>query len=91
MAENEQFAKSLQVVKQEVEKLQESTQNAVSGLGEMKTMILVEVSTLGDTMQKLYDRFLTVHKAVVHVHGLQQQSKEFVQTLKNIHDTITHV
>lgn len=52
---------------------------------------LAEVSTLGDTMWKLYDGFVTMHKAIVCVHGLQQQSKEFVQTLKNIHATIAHV
>lgn len=32
-----------------------------------------------------------MHKEIVCVHGLQQWSKEFVQTLKNIHASITHV
>ena len=42
-------------------------------------------------MQKLYDGFVTMCKEVVHVHVLQQQSKDIVQTLKNIHATIAHV
>ena len=42
-------------------------------------------------MKKLYDRIFTMHKVVVHVHGLQQQSKKFVQTLRCIHATIAHV
>ena len=42
-------------------------------------------------MQNLYDGFITVHKEVVHVHGLQQQSNKFVQTLKKMHAAITHV
>ena len=54
-------------------------------------MILVEVSTLGETMRKLYDGFITIHKAVVHFHGLQQQRKEFVKTLKNIQASIAYV
>lgn len=57
----------------------------------MRIMILAEVSTLCGTMQKFYDGFVTVHKSVVHVHGLQQWSKEFFQTLKNINASITHV
>lgn len=54
-------------------------------------MILYEVSTLGETMQNLYDVFVTIHKAVVHLHGLQQKRKEFVKALKNIQDSITYV
>ena len=54
-------------------------------------MILAEVSTLESSMWKLYDGFVTMHKVVVRVHGLQQQSKYFVQTLKNIHVDIAHV
>lgn len=54
-------------------------------------MILVEVSKLEGTMRKLYDRFVTVQKTVFHVHGLQQQTKEFVQNLNKIHATIAHV
>jgi len=42
-------------------------------------------------MQKIYDKFVTMHKEVVRVNGLQQRSKEFVQTLKNIHAAIVHV
>lgn len=57
----------------------------------MKTTILAKVSTLESTMRKLYDGFVTMHKSVVCIHGLQQWSKEFVQTLKNTHASITHV
>jgi len=57
----------------------------------MRTTILAKVSTLGDTMQTLYDRFVNVHKELLRVHGLQQQSKEFIQTLKNIHAVIAYV
>ena len=57
----------------------------------MTAAILVEVSTLGETMWKIYDRFVTIHKAIIHLHGLQRQSKEFVKTLKNIQVVITYV
>ena len=77
--------------RKEAKQLQASEYNAVFALGEMRKAILVEVSTLEGTMRKLYDGVATVHKAVVCVHGLQQRSKEFVQTLKNIHASITHV
>jgi len=46
-------------------------QNVVPAFGEMRTMILVEVLTLGDTMRKLYDKFFIVHKEIVHFHDLQ--------------------
>lgn len=60
-------------------------------MGEMRKVILVEVSTLEESMQKLYDGFFIMHKGIVYVHGLHQWSKEFVQTLNNIHAAITHV
>lgn len=49
------------------------------------------MSVLGDTMWNIYDEFVTVHKEVVCFNGLQKWRKEFVQTLKNIRATITHV
>lgn len=58
---------------------------------QMRKVILAEVSTLETTMRNRYDRFITVHKEFFHVHGLQQQRKEFVQNLRNIHATIAHV
>ncbi len=58
---------------------------------EMRKFILVIVSKLETTMRKLYDELFTMHKEVFRVHVLQQRSKEFVQTLRNIHATITHV
>jgi len=51
----------------------------------MRITIIVEVSTLVDTMGKLYGRFFTKLKAVVHLCALQQWSKEFIETLRNIH------
>lgn len=68
---NKQLEKNLQGVRKEAEKLQTLVQNSVSSLGETKTGILVEVSTLGDTMRKLYDGFVTVHKTTFYVHDLQ--------------------
>ena len=40
-------------------------------MDEMRKVIFVEVSTLETTMQKLYDRFVTMHKAVVHLYDFQ--------------------
>lgn len=57
----------------------------------MRAATLAEVSTLEETMQKPYDWFVTVHKEVVHFHGLQHKRKEFVKILKNIQDVIAYV
>jgi len=38
----------------------------------MKATTLGEVLTLGKTMQNLYQEFFTMHKEIVHLHGLQQ-------------------
>jgi len=46
-------------------------QNGVSAMGEMRKAILAEVSTFKSTMRKIYDEFITVHKAVVCVCGLR--------------------
>jgi len=72
MVKNEQLEKNLQAARQEVEQLRAPENNAVSALGEMMIMILVEVSTLEDTMWKLYEKFVTMHKLVDHVNDLQQ-------------------
>jgi len=53
-------------------------------LEEIRAMILAEVSTLGETMQNLYEEFVRIHKEVVHLHGLHQKRKYFVKTLKNM-------
>lgn len=45
MAENEKLENKLQAARQEVEQLWASMQNAVSTLGEMKTMILASINT----------------------------------------------
>jgi len=60
-------------------------------MAEMRKVIPIVVSTLETTMRKLYDEFVTVNKKVVHVHDLQQWSKEFLQTLRNMHVAITNV
>lgn len=60
-------------------------------MGEMRASILSKVATLRVTMWKLYDRFSTMHKEIVHFHGLQQDRKEFVKTLKNIEALISYV
>lgn len=69
MTKNEQLANHLQASKEEAEQLLVTT---VSVLGEMRVVICIEVSTLGETMRKLYDGFVTVHKEVFHFHDLQQ-------------------
>lgn len=91
MVKNEKLEKNLQATRKEVKKIWESVQNAVYALGKMRTMILVEILALGDTIWNLYDGFVTTHKEFVCLHGLQQQSKEFSQNLKKIHASITHV
>lgn len=42
-------------------------------------------------MWKLYGRFVTVHKAIVHIYGFQEQCAKIAQSLKDIHIFITHV
>lgn len=74
---------------QEVEQYREKS--AISTMGEMRKAILAKVSTLEDTKQNIYDIFVTVHKEVVCVHGVQQWSKVCLQTLKNIDAAIAHV
>ena len=46
----------------------------------MRATILGEVSTLGETMRDLYEELITIHKAVVHLHDLQQHSRDFVKS-----------
>jgi len=57
----------------------------------MIAVILAEVSTLGETMRKLCDGFVIVHKVVIRLHGLLQQNKVFVKNIKNIQVAITYV
>jgi len=54
----------------------------------MRAVILGEVSTIGETMRDLYEELITIHKAVVHLHGLQQQSRYFAKALKNVQVSI---
>ena len=58
---------------------------------ELKVAILREVSKLGETMHNIYEEIFTVHKEVVHLHGLQQQCKYFFKTLMNVQDAIVVV
>lgn len=55
---------------------------------EMRVEILSEVLTLVETMQNLYEELVTMHKGVVHLHGLQQQWKDFFKTLRNVKTAI---
>lgn len=74
MAKNKELAKKLQVVRQEVEQLQEAAQNTAFTqvyVEELKAAILGKVSTLEETMQNLYEELIIMHKEVVHLHGLQ--------------------
>lgn len=75
MAKNEKLAQNLQAARQEEKQLRAVAQNTVSKqvyLKNMRTTILVKVSTLEETMQNLYVGSVTVHKEVVCFHGLQQ-------------------
>ena len=79
------MAKELQTARQREEQL------IGSARAEMKKVILIEVSSLETVMQRLYDRFITVHKAVVHLHGHQQHCIKIVRTLTDIHVIVDHV
>lgn len=87
--ENEKMARNLQEAKQEAKKSRQQSVGSI--MAEMKKVILSKVSTLETTMQKLYDRFFTMHNVFVHVQGLQQWRKNLVQTLREIHVSIVHV
>ena len=63
LEENEHIPKNFQVARQKSEKSTGST------MAEMRKVILTKVSTLEATMQKIYNRFVTVHKAVFHLFG----------------------
>lgn len=66
IAENEHMVKDLQATRKREE------QPTWSTMAEMRKMILTKASTLEKVMWKMYDRFVTVHKAFVHLHGYQQ-------------------
>ena len=57
----------------------------------MKKVILTKVSALETVMQRLYDRIITMHKAVVHLHGHKQHCIKIACTLTDIHATVDHV
>ena len=57
----------------------------------MKETILGEVSTLGETMQDIYEELVTVHKEVVRMLGLQQHCKDIFKTLINVQAAIVAI
>lgn len=91
MAKNKKLAKKLQATRQEVEHLYAVAQNASFTqvhLKEMKATILGDKSTLGDIIENLYEEHVTMHKDIVHMHGLQQKCKDIVKMLRNVKSTI---
>lgn len=77
MAKNKQLAQNLQGAQQEIEQLCASAQNVIYAqvyLEEMRATTLGEVSTLGETMRDLYEELITIHKAVVHLHGCSNRA-----------------
>ena len=84
----------MQDARQEVEHLQVEVQNATHTQAYMeylKATIHGEVSTLGETMQILYEEIFTAHKVVVHSHNMQQKCKDNAKDLKVFHIAIASV
>jgi len=46
---------------------------------------------LEDIMQLAYSRFITMHKAVVHLYIFQQQCMQITQNLKDINTVIVQI
>lgn len=91
MAKNKKLVKNLHTVRKEVKHLYTTVQNASSTqihLEEMTVAILSEVLTLGETMRHLYEEHVTMHKVVLHMHGLKKQCKYFVRTLRSVQASI---
>jgi len=63
IAENERMAKELQVAKKKEKQATTSTRV------ELKKAILDDILSLVTIMQKLYFKFVTLHKSVVHLNG----------------------
>lgn len=62
---NDRLAKDLQEARQRTE------QSTGSAMTEMKKSIMVEISTLEATMRTMYRIFVTVHKVIFHLYGIQ--------------------
>lgn len=91
MAKSNKLVQNIQISLQEIDQLREIAQNVAFThvyLEEKRETILGEISTLGETMWCLYEELTTIHNTIVHLHGLQQKSKEFFNTLKNVQDAI---
>lgn len=79
IVENECMGKELKATGKRKEKSIGST------IVEMKKVILSKVSTLETIMERLYDRFVTMHKAIFHLHGHQQCYINITCTLTNMY------
>lgn len=91
MYKNKKLENKLQGAMQEVEQLRTTTQTKTSvevHLEEMRESILGELSTHVETMLNIYEEIVTMHKEIVHLHGLQQHCKYTVKTLRNVQATI---
>lgn len=85
IAENERMAKELQATKQGEE------QTTTSARVDLKKAILDELLSLETIMRKMYFRFVTVHKSVVHLNGWQQRCARRARILTEIHTAVDHV
>lgn len=74
--ENEHMPKELQAARQREE------QSKGSSKAEMRKAILAKVSSLEIATRRLYDRFIIVHKEVVHLHGHHQLHQDSTSTHK---------
>jgi len=57
--------KNLEATRKKVEQSTRST------MAEIRKVILIEVSTLEATMRKIYEGFVIVHKANVHLYSFE--------------------
>lgn len=85
IAENEHMVKELQATKQQEEKAITSTR------AEWRKVILDEVTSLETFMWKMYFKFITVHKSVVHLDGWQQHCDRRERVLADIRTVVDHM
>lgn len=79
MAKNKQMEKNLHDARKPTEQLQAEFQKAPPTqvyLEELKASLLGEVLVLGENMLRLYEELVTIHKAIVFLHGMQQKCKD---------------
>ena len=73
MAKNKKLENKLLGARQEAEQLRTTTQTETSTevcLEEMRESILGELWTHVETMPNFYEEIVTMHKEIVHLHGL---------------------